>query len=90
MGSLRYEDFATKRRGKCRYNYVAECLRRVREYDLTGNKEFLVDAANMCLLEFEFPFRPSTYFDNEQQHNIHAISLPCPTIPPNSISSNPS
>src|SRR6266404_8068010 len=73
MGAMRYESMSKKKCGE--YNFLEEAHRRLGAYDKTGNKEFLVDAANMCLLEFEFPYRPGAYFDNEEQHNVHASKL---------------
>jgi hypothetical protein len=53
MGSLRYETWAEKRK-KFNYDCASEAIRRVQLYQRDGNKEHLVDAANMCLLQFEF------------------------------------
>lgn len=72
MGAMRYETFEKKRRKINTYNYGYEAQRRLDTYNKTGNKEFLVDVANMCLLEFEFPYKKGAFFDNEMQHNIHA------------------
>jgi len=72
MGSIRYETFADKRRKAKVYNYVKEMKRRIAAYEQTGNSEFLVDIANMALLEFEFPYLPNAHFNNENDHNIHA------------------
>lgn len=72
MGALRYELMKSKRNKEATYDYATEAKRRLDEYIKTGNKEFLVDVANMALLEFEFPFHPKAHFDNNAQHNIHA------------------
>lgn len=71
MGSLRYKTFTRRRAEKASTDFAVEAIRRVNEYKRTGNKEFLVDAANMCLMEFEFPVHPTAHFDNEAEHNIH-------------------
>jgi len=53
MGSLRYETFAQKR--NCfNYDCASEAIKRISKYKETKNKEHLVDAANMLLLQFEF------------------------------------
>ena len=72
MGSIRYETFADKRSKAAVYNYVKEMKRRIAAYEETGNTEFMVDVANMAMLEFEFPFHPNAHFNNENDHNIHA------------------
>ena len=72
MGALRYEPMKNKRGKLSTYDYAHEASRRLKAYMETGNKEFLVDVANMALLEFEFPFNPKAHFDNEVVHNIHA------------------
>lgn len=60
MGSLRYETFAEKREN-FNYDCATEAIKRILRYQQDGNKEHLVDAGNMCLLQFEFgpgQFRP--------------------------------
>ena len=61
MGSFRYQTFATKRSS---YNYdtASEAIKRIQRYQKDGNTEHLVDAANMCLLEFEFGKHPKKHF----------------------------
>ena len=51
MGAMRYGGIHAK--GKPKYDRVASINRRLKQYQSTGNKEILVDVANMCLLEFE-------------------------------------
>jgi len=53
MGSFRYQPFAIKRKSFA-YNTATEAKKRIDKYIEDGNTEHLVDAANMCLLEFEF------------------------------------
>jgi len=50
MGALRHGVIGAA--GKPDYDRVTEAIRRLCEYRRTGNLEFLVDAANFCLLEF--------------------------------------
>ena len=61
MGSFRYQTFATKRNS---YNYdtATEAIKRIERYQADGNTEHLVDAANMCLLEYEFGKHPTKHF----------------------------
>ena len=53
MGSFRYQKFETKRKS-FDYDIASEAIKRIQKYQTDGNTEHLVDAANMCLLEFEF------------------------------------
>lgn len=62
MGSFRYETFEQKRAHPWKYDTAAEAIKRVQKYIETGNTEHLVDAANMCLLEFEFGRHPNKHF----------------------------
>ena len=36
---------------------------RIEKYEETGNTEFLVDAANFCMLEFMYPQKEGAYFE---------------------------
>lgn len=51
MGALRYGMLHEK--GKPTYDRANAILKRWTVYHRTGNKEMLVDIANLCLLEFE-------------------------------------
>lgn len=50
MGAFRYGKIGDK--NKPVYDRIESIERRARKYRETGNKEFLVDIANLCLLEF--------------------------------------
>lgn len=63
MGSFRYEPFAAKR-DSWNYDTATEAIKRIRRYQEDGNTEHLVDAANMCLLEFEFGKHPKKHFES--------------------------
>ncbi len=41
---------------------IRSMMDRVREYERTGNTEFLVDAANFLMIEFQYPSIPSANF----------------------------
>ena len=55
-----------------KYGYVAEavgkidqiesCIQRLERYRATGNIEWLVDAANMAMIEFMQPHHPQAHF----------------------------
>ena len=42
---------------------IQSALSRLHEYQRTGNREHLVDAANMCGIEFEFGNHPQGHFE---------------------------
>lgn len=44
------------------YDRVASILRRLEEYQEHGNLEHLVDAANLCMMEFEHNQHPTGHF----------------------------
>lgn len=51
---------------KNQYPHVNEALpniyERVKKYEETGNTEWLVDAANFCMLEYMFPSKDDAHF----------------------------
>jgi len=69
MGALRYGKIHAP--GKPRYDRIPSMLRRLQKYHETGNKELLVDVANLCLLEFEECHHPRAHFraaDDTTEH----------------------
>jgi hypothetical protein len=62
MGALRYGKLHAS--GKPPYDRVTSCKRRLDLYAQTGNLEYLVDAANMCLLEFEESVHPLRHWES--------------------------
>jgi hypothetical protein len=60
MRALRYGVMSKKRTQN--YDYVNDAIRRLQEYQRTGNSEQLVDVANLCLLAFEFDKHPTKHF----------------------------
>lgn len=41
---------------------IASLHQRLAKYDATGNTEFLIDAANFCMIEFMFPRKEGAFF----------------------------
>lgn len=69
MGALRYGRIHLP--NKRTYNRVPSMVRRLKKYAESGNKEFLVDVANLCLLEFVECHHPKAHFhaiDNTTEH----------------------
>ncbi len=50
MGAMRYGRLGES--GKPQYDRIASIMKRLYEYQRSGNTEMLVDAANLCLCEF--------------------------------------
>jgi len=61
MGALRYGRIGAN--GKPKYNRIDSIIKRMNKFRETGNKEYLVDAANLCLLEFVECDHPNAHFD---------------------------
>lgn len=65
MGFFRY--------GKAKkYNYVKYAKSKLQEYLFTGNTEYLVDVANLMLLEFMKGEHPKKHFKaaEQEEHNV--------------------
>ena len=60
IGALRYGRIGAT--NKPQYDRVNSMIKRLTKYQETGNKEFLVDVANICLLEFVECNHPNQHF----------------------------
>jgi hypothetical protein len=60
MGAIRYGRIGAK--NKPQYDRVKSMIKRLTKFQETGNKEFLVDVANLCLLEFVECNHPKQHF----------------------------
>ena len=60
IGALRYGKIGAA--NKPQYDRVSSMIKRLSKYQETGNKEFLVDVANICLLEFVECNHPNQHF----------------------------
>ena len=60
MGALRYGRIGAS--GKPHYERTNSMIKRLNKYSETGNKEFLVDVANLCMLEFVECHHPKAHF----------------------------
>lgn len=67
MGALRYEtpEICARARFKGRPWRIEteDIIGRIRKFQLTGNKEFLVDAANLCMVHFQATDHPRAHFE---------------------------
>lgn len=62
MGAFRYGRLHDP--NKKTYKRVQDAIRRLTQYLETGNDELLVDAANLCLCEFEVGNHPNKHFES--------------------------
>ena len=60
MGSLRYGKLQHGK--KSRKNRIANAIKRLHQYQVTGNQECLVDVANLCMCEFVEPYNRNAHF----------------------------
>lgn len=71
MGAFRYELF--KQKNDRVYDHISSILKRIHSYQKTGNTEYLVDCANLLMLEFIFGKHPTKHFksiDDGQHVNL--------------------
>lgn len=74
MGALRYGTFKEKEQNmyaKDPWDLETPIKDKIRLYQETGNTEYLVDAANYCLLAFEFDPHPKKHFKALDDHHDH-------------------
>jgi len=62
MGAYRYGRI--KERDKPPYDRLTSMVRRLELYKETGNKEYLVDVATLCLVEFTLEGHPTSHFNS--------------------------
>ena len=55
---------AQRKNGGNGYDNIGSAIERLKLYKETGNTEHLVDAANMCLVEFDVGSHPKKHFES--------------------------
>lgn len=60
MGAFRYGKLGAS--GKRKFDRVGDSIRRLEAYIETGNQEYLVDVANLCLAEYVEGNHPKAHF----------------------------
>jgi hypothetical protein len=60
MGAIRYGRIGVN--GKPQYDRIPSMISRLQKYSECGNKEYLIDVANLCLLEFVECNHPKQHF----------------------------
>lgn len=73
MGRFRYGNMKGQKAGA--YDNVESMIRRLREYQRTGNLEHLVDVRNICMIEFTNPGHPDAHF-TASDDGIHTEGTP--------------
>lgn len=63
VGCFRYGPMSDPAKG--RYDNLGSAIKRIHKYQITGNLEHLVDAANLCLVEFVHSNHPRKHFRSE-------------------------
>jgi hypothetical protein len=72
MGGLRYGRMRGQK--KKQYDYIKSLHKRLSQYELTGNTEYLVDVANLALLEYEVGQHPNKHWaDVHEEHCATAL-----------------
>lgn len=71
MGALRYGLLADKKIKGKKWDLIEPIRKKVELYEETGNTEYLVDAANYCLLAFECDNHPLKHFKALDDHHDH-------------------
>jgi hypothetical protein len=60
MGTLRYNDWRINQGMK--WDRIGSCIERLENFQKTGNLEYLVDVANLCMIEFEVSNHSNAHF----------------------------
>ena len=71
MGYFRY---GAVRRQAGRYDNIGSAITRLKLFRTTGNEEHLVDAANVCMVEFIQKNHPNAHFESADD-GIHAEAV---------------
>jgi hypothetical protein len=75
VGAIRYETFEEKKKHN-KYDILSSIRRRLDAYEATGNQEYLVDSANLLMIEFECPTHPNPHFEAIDD-GVH-VEVKCP------------
>lgn len=64
MGAFRYGNMRDRKKAGSQFDNVKDAIRRLQEYERTGNVEFLVDVANLALVEFVIGTHPMKHLSS--------------------------
>lgn len=69
FGFYRYGSF--KDPGQPNYDRIGSAIYRLKKYQITGNTEYVIDAFNLCGIEFESPNHPKAHFNTiDDGHHV--------------------
>lgn len=71
MGYFRYGSLRSIERKKMNLNHIGSAKKRLDKYLETGNQEYLVDVANLCMVEFIIPSCHSNPYFNTIDDGEH-------------------
>ena len=72
MGAIRYGKLGWWRKPK--YDRVASIIKRLELYRQTGNREYLVDCANLALVEYVEGNHPKKHFKSADDDGVHVTT----------------
>jgi len=72
IGAMRYGRMGAK--NKPQYDRISSIIKRLHSYINSGNKELLVDVANLAMMEFVECYHPSAHF-HALDDSIHVNKL---------------
>lgn len=64
LGAFRYGQLENQKKTGSPYNNTQSIIARTKEYERTGNTEFLVDIANLAMIEFTIGVHPTKHFQS--------------------------
>lgn len=62
LGTFRYGDYKDSKAKK--FDRIGSAISRLHKYIETGNTEFLIDVANLCMIEFDIPNHEKAHFSS--------------------------
>lgn len=72
LGSFRYGKLRSQKASSIKYDNIASVFKRLNLYKRTGNDEFLVDSANLLMIEFMIGTHPNKHFKSIDDGDFHA------------------
>lgn len=64
LGTFRYGKWQDNKKNKVNYDRVGSMKKRLEAFEKTGNSEYLVDIANLAMIEFEISDHPNLHFSS--------------------------
>lgn len=74
FGAFRYGNLNSQKACKVKYDNIDSVRKRLVLYENTGNTEYLVDCANLCMIEFMIGNHPKKHF-KAVDDGVHAEKI---------------